>query len=80
MPDLKSSRGFGCEVRTTWGHSKLFGSTGIFNCVMSRAQGSEVRGPFGFGSLNLFTFRHNLLDRAASPWTFFFFWGGGKCF
>ena len=49
VPDLKSSRGIGCEVRTTWGHSKLFGSTGIFNCVMSRAQGSEVRGPFGFG-------------------------------
>ena len=45
MPDVKSNRGFGCEVSTIWAHPQLFESIGI--CVMSLAQGSEVRVPFG---------------------------------
>ena len=42
------SRGFGCDVRTIWGHTQLFESLGI--CIMSQTQESEVRVPFGVGS------------------------------
>ena len=45
MPDVKASRGFGCEVRTVCGHPKQFESIGI--CVMSLAQECEVRVPLG---------------------------------
>ena len=48
MSDVKASRGFVCEVRTIWGHSQQFESIGI--CVMSLAQESEMRVPFGSGS------------------------------
>ena len=48
MPDVKASGGFGCEVRTIWGHPQQFESIGI--CVMSLAQESEVRVPLGSGS------------------------------
>ena len=47
MPDVKASRGFGCEVRTVWGHPLQFESIGI--CVMSLAQESKVRVPLGSG-------------------------------
>ena len=48
MPDVKASRGFGCEARTIWGHPQQFESVGI--CVTSLAQESEVRVPLGSGS------------------------------
>ena len=48
MPNVKASRGLRCEVRTTWGNPRLFESVGI--CVVSLAQESEVRVPFGVGS------------------------------
>ena len=48
MPDVKASRGFGCRVRTIWGHPQQFESIGI--CVTSVAQESEVRVPLGSGS------------------------------
>ena len=64
---MKASRGFGCEVRTIWGHPQLFESIGI--CVMSLAQKSEVRVLFGVWSwlqkviaLILFTFSFILRD------------------
>ena len=47
-PDVKARSGFGCEVRTIWGHPQQFESIGI--CVMSLAQESEVRVPLGSGS------------------------------
>ena len=48
MPDVKASYGFGCEVRTVWGHRQQFESIGI--CVKSLAQECEVRVPLGSGS------------------------------
>ena len=40
MPDVKARRGFGCEVRTIWGHPQQFESIGI--CVTSVVQESEA--------------------------------------
>ena len=75
MPNMKASRGFGCEVRTIWGHPQHFESIGI--CVMSLAQECEVRVPWvpGHGTKKifppiLFRFRHNVLDWTALPWNF----------
>ena len=48
IPDVITSCGFECEVRTIWGHPQLFERIGV--CVMNLAQESDVRVTFGVGS------------------------------